>query len=151
FSEEGTCIVTGRSDATLKANGVRICTAEIYAQLTGFSEILECAAVDQKHEGGHRIALFVVLAPSVALVDVLKERVRQAIAQGASPRHVPQVIYAVPELPRTSNGKCSEAALRAAIHGEPVRNEGALSNPQALAALRRFHHPTQQNTGDTHA
>ena len=151
ITPQGGFVIHGRSDATLKANGVRIGTAEIYAQLVGFSEILECAAVDQKHEGGLRIALFVVLAPGVALDDALEERVRQAIAQGASPRHVPQVIYAVPELPRTSNGKCSEAALRAAIHGEPVRNEGALSNPQALAALRRFHHPTQQNTGDTHA
>ncbi|GAP34095.1 acetoacetyl-CoA synthetase [Piscinibacter sakaiensis] len=151
ITPQGGFVIHGRSDATLKANGVRIGTAEIYAQLAGFDDILECAAVDQKHAGGLRIALFVVLAPGAVLDEALQARVRHAIAQGASPRHVPQVIYAVPELPRTSNGKCSEAALRAAIHGEPVRNEGALSNPQALAILRRFHLPTPETAGDTHA
>lgn len=151
ITPQGGFVIHGRSDTTLKANGVRIGTAEIYAQLAGFNEILECAAVDQKHAGGLRIALFVALAPGVSLDEALQMRMRRAIADGASPRHVPHVIYAVPELPRTSNGKPSEAALRAAIHGEPVRNEGALANPQALVALRRFDKPIPQNTGDMHA
>jgi acetoacetyl-CoA synthetase len=139
ITPQGGFVIHGRSDATLKANGVRIGTAEIYAQLTGIAEIVDAAAVDQRTPDGTRIALFVVLAPGARLDDALQERVRTAIARGASPRHVPQAIHAVPELPRTSNGKCSEAAIRAAIHGEPVRNEAALANPQALIALRSFH------------
>ncbi|MEJ8840014.1 acetoacetate--CoA ligase [Ramlibacter sp. AN1133] len=148
---QGGFIIHGRSDATLKANGVRIGTAEIYAQLGGISEILECAAVDQRHGPVLRIALFVVLAPGAVLDEALKDRIHRAIASGASPRHVPQVIFEVPELPRTSNGKCSEAAVRAAIHGEPVRNEAALANPRSLAALRRLHTSTAKIQGDCHA
>jgi acetoacetyl-CoA synthetase len=150
ITPQGGFIIHGRSDSTLKANGVRIGTAEIYSQLVGFPEILECAAVDQRRPEGTRIVLFVVLGPGVNLDEQLCARMRRAIAAGASPRHVPEAIFAVAELPRTSNGKCSEAAIRAAIHGEPVRNEAALSNPDALAALRRFHEsPTR--TGDIHA
>ena len=142
---QGGFIIHGRSDATLKANGIRIGTAEIYSQLTGIAEITECAAVDQRTETGTRIVLFVVLAPGAALDEELQERIRRAIGSGASPRHVPQAIFAIAELPRTSNGKCSEAAIRAAIHGEPVRNEAALANPQALAVLRTFHNVTAQS------
>jgi acetoacetyl-CoA synthetase len=148
---QGGFIIHGRSDATLKANGVRIGTSEIYAQLAGFSEVLECAAVDQRHGPSLRIALFVVLTPGTVLDEALKDRIRQSIATGASPRHVPQAIFEVPELPRTSNGKCSEAAVRAAIHGEPVRNEAALANPQSLAALRRHCKSTTSIPGDCHA
>lgn len=147
---QGGFVIHGRSDATLKANGVRIGTAEIYSQLTGFGEIVECAAVDQKHASGTRIVLFVVLAPGAVLDEALIARIRHAIAAGASARHVPHAIHAVAELPRTSNGKCSEAAVRAAIHGEPVRNEAALANPQSLAALRRLRIDTTTKTGGSH-
>lgn len=150
LTPQGGFIIHGRSDSTLKANGVRIGTAEIYSQLVSFPEILECAAVDQRRPQGTRIVLFVVLAPEVELDDGLRLRVRAAIAAGASARHVPEAIFAVAELPRTSNGKCSEAAIRAAIHGEPVRNEAALANPHALAVLRRFHESFTQ-TGEFHA
>jgi acetoacetyl-CoA synthetase len=150
ITPQGGFIIHGRSDSTLKANGVRIGTAEIYSQLVGITEILECAAVDQRRPEGTRIVLFVVLAPGVELDERLRSRVRAAIAAGASPRHVPEAIFAVAELPRTSNGKCSEAAIRAAIHGEPVRNEAALANPHSLAVLRRFDESSTQ-TGDIHA
>lgn len=135
---QGGFIIHGRSDATLKSNGIRIGTAEIYSQLVGFPGILDCAAVDQRRGTASRIVLFVVLAPGVAFDEALQGRVRKAIAQGASPRHVPEAIFPVAELPRTSSGKCSEAAIRAAIHGEPVRNVAAIVNPHVLAAFQAF-------------
>jgi len=151
ITPQGGFVIHGRSDATLKSNGVRIGTAEIYARLAPIHEVVACAAVDQRHGSGSRIALFVVLASGAVLDGALASRIREAIAQGASRRHVPEVIHAVPDLPRTSNGKCSEAAVRSAIHGEPVRNEASLANPQALAALRRFHSPSPSETGELHA
>ncbi|MGE0798848.1 MAG: acetoacetate--CoA ligase [Lautropia sp.] len=133
---QGGFIIHGRSDATLKANGIRIGTAEIYAPLRAIAEIRDCAAVEQRHAQGTRIVLVVVLASGAALDAPLLQRIREAIRSGASPRHVPEAVFAVPELPRTSNGKSSEAAVRAAINGDPVRNEGALANPEALEFVR---------------
>ena len=80
-----------------------------------------------------RVVLFVVPADSVELDDALQARIRKAIRQGATPRHVPAVILPVPEIPRTVSGKIVELAVREVIHGRPVTNHNALANPQALA------------------
>jgi len=89
--------------------------------------------VGQDWKGSERILLFVVLRPGVALDGALRTRIRDVIRDGATPRHVPALISAVPELPRTVSGKVSEIAVRHAIHGLPVENVQALANPEALA------------------
>jgi acetoacetyl-CoA synthetase len=134
----GGYVIHGRSDATLNPGGVRIGTAEIYRQVERLEEILESVAVGQYWKGSERIVLFVVLRPGHTLDDGLRARVRDVIREGASPRHVPAVIEAVPELPRTVSGKVSELAVRRAMHGQPVENMDALANPEALAHFRRF-------------
>ncbi|MZR61658.1 acetoacetate--CoA ligase [Alcanivorax sp. DP30] len=125
-------IIHGRSDAVLNPGGVRIGTAEIYRQVETLSEIREAIVVGQEWQGDVRVVLFVVLAEGEALTDQLQARIRSAIRQGASPRHVPAVIASVPEIPRTVSGKIVELAVREVIHGRTVSNRNALANPDAL-------------------
>ena len=125
-------IIHGRSDAVLNPGGVRIGTAEIYRQVETLGAIREAIVVGQEWQGDVRVVLFVVLAEGESLTDALKQQIRQAIREGASPRHVPAVILTVPEIPRTVSGKIVELAVREVIHGRPVTNRNALANPQAL-------------------
>lgn len=136
ITPRGGVVIFGRSDATLKARGVRIGTAEIYRQLTGMPELVESVAVEQDWDGDTRIILFVRLRDGVPFEETLAEGIRRRIRENLSPRHVPDKILAVPEIPLTITGKVSEAAVRDAIHGRPVENREALANP---AALRHFH------------
>ncbi|MGK0392170.1 acetoacetate--CoA ligase [Alcanivorax borkumensis] len=125
-------IIHGRSDAVLNPGGVRIGTAEIYRQVETLAEIREAIVVGQQFDGDVRVVLFVVTAEGVTLDEELQARIRKAIRQGATPRHVPAVILAVPEIPRTVSGKIVELAVREVIHGRPVTNRNALANPDAL-------------------
>ena len=88
--------------------------------------------VGQQFDGDVRVVLFVVTAEGVTLDEELQARIRKAIRQGATPRHVPAVILAVPEIPRTVSGKIVELAVREVIHGRPVTNRNALAKPDAL-------------------
>jgi len=140
FTEHEGLIIHGRSDATLNPGGVRIGTAEIYRQVEGLPEVLESLAIGQRLGPGdgtdERIVLFVRLRPGIALDDGLRERIRRRIRDNASPRHVPEKIVAVADIPRTISGKISELAVRAVVHGQPVENRDALANPQALELYR---------------
>ena len=131
-THNGGFIILGRSDATLNPGGVRIGTAEIYRQLASISEIVESVAVGREIEGDVEVWLFVKLAPHAHLDAVLEQTIRSAIRVGASPRHVPQRILAIPEIPVTRSGKVSEIAVRDALHGRIVQNTSALANPEAL-------------------
>jgi acetoacetyl-CoA synthetase len=131
-TEHGGLVIYGRSDTTLNPGGVRIGTAEIYRQVEQLPEILESVVVGQELDGDVRIVLFVRLAPGATLDDQLRDRIRRAIRQNASPHHVPQVIRAVPDIPRTVSGKIAEMAVRDVLHGRPVKNVDALANPESL-------------------
>ena len=126
-------IIHGRSDAVLNPGGVRIGTAEIYRQVESLAEIRESIVVGQDWEGDVRVVLFIVLQSGVELDASLEQRIRNAIRDGASPRHVPARILSVPAIPRTVSGKIVELAVRNVIHGQPVSNQTALANPEALA------------------
>jgi len=125
-------IIYGRSDATLNPGGVRIGTAEIYRQVEQLAEVIESLVIGQEWENDTRIVLFVKLHPDVALDVELKSRIKDAIRKNASPRHVPAVIIAVEDIPRTKSGKIVELAVRETVHGRPVKNLEALANPDAL-------------------
>jgi acetoacetyl-CoA synthetase len=130
----GGYIISGRSDATLNPQGVRIGTAEIYRQVEKVDGVVESLAVGQKIGGGdERVILFVVLRQGVTLTDDLIAKIKKTVRDGASPRHVPAKIIQAPELPRTRSGKLVEMAVRDVIHGKPVRNQTALANAEALA------------------
>jgi len=129
-------VIHGRSDAVLNPGGVRIGTAEIYRQVDGLPEIVESLCIAQDWQSDVRIVLFLRLAEGVQLDDALQQRIRQTIRVNTSPRHVPAVILAVPDIPRTRSGKIVELAVRNVVHGRPVTNVEALANPEALEHFR---------------
>ena len=128
----GGIIIHGRSDATLNPGGVRIGTAEIYAQVERIPEVLEALAIGQDWQGDVRVVLFLRLKEGVALDEALLARIRKEIRDGASPRHVPAKIIKVADIPRTKSGKITELAVRDIVHGRAVKNQEALANPEAL-------------------
>jgi acetoacetyl-CoA synthetase len=134
-------IIHGRSDATLNPGGVRIGTAEIYRQVEAFDEIAEALVIGQSiiQDGAQdvRVVLFVRMAEGAELTDDLKSAVVKAIKTGASPRHVPAVILAVEDIPRTRSGKITELAVRDVVEGRSVKNTEALANPEALDYFRQ--------------
>ncbi|WP_107850689.1 acetoacetate--CoA ligase [Oceanimonas marisflavi] len=133
---EGGMVFHGRSDAVLNPGGVRIGTAEIYRQLARFEEIAESVVIGQRRGNDERLVLFVQPAPGHALTDELSEAIRARLREACSPRHVPAVILAVNDVPRTRSGKLVELAVRNVVHGQPVKNLEALANPEALAQFK---------------
>ncbi len=141
-SADGGVAIHGRSDATLNVGGVRIGTAEIYSALAEHPAVGDTLAFGQEWDGDTRIVLLVVPAAQVAagstdgvLPDDVQASLRAAIRAACSPRHVPAVIVAVPDLPRTQTGKLSEIAVREAVHGREVKGRGALANPEVLDVI----------------
>ena len=136
MTSRGGIVIHGRSDATLNPGGVRIGTAEIYRQVEAFDEILEALVVGQSWDNDVRVILFLRMAEHATLNDDLVTSIKQAIRNGATPRHVPARIIAVPDIPRTRSGKITELAVRDIIHGRPVKNTEALANAEALDHFR---------------
>ncbi len=125
-------IIHGRSDAVLNPGGVRIGTAEIYRQVESFDAVAEAICVGQDWDDDVRVILFLVMQPGETLTAELESQIRKNIRANATPRHVPEKILTVPEIPRTISGKIVELAVRDVIHGREVRNTTALANPEAL-------------------
>jgi acetoacetyl-CoA synthetase len=125
-------VIYGRSDATLNPGGVRIGTAEIYQQVEAFSEIAEALATAVRKDGDEEVVLFVRMQPNRVLDPDVVSRIRHQLRTRLSPRHVPQWIVQVPDFPRTISGKLSEIAVRHCLHGLPIQNASALSNPESL-------------------
>ncbi len=139
ITDRGSCIITGRSDSTLNRGGVRMGTSEFYRVVEGLPEVQDSLVVDVGGPGGEgRLLLFVVLQPGVALDADLVERVRRAIRAELSPRHVPDEIHQVDDVPRTLNGKKLEVPVKRILAGVPpdkAVSQGALANPDALRAV----------------
>jgi acetoacetyl-CoA synthetase len=133
WTAHGGMVIYGRSDATLNPGGVRIGTAEIYAQVEQIPEVLEAIAIGQDWDNDVRVVLFVRLKEDHVLDDGLRDHIRRKIRTGASPRHVPAKILQVRDIPRTKSGKITELAVRDVVHRRTVKNTDALANPEALA------------------
>jgi acetoacetyl-CoA synthetase len=138
ITAHGGLIIHGRSDATLNPGGVRIGTAEIYAQVERIPEVLEAIAIGQDWDNDVRVVLFVRLVPGAVLDDKLISLIKKQVRDGASPRHVPAVVLAVSDIPRTKSGKITELAVREIVHGREVKNQEALANPEALELFRNL-------------
>ncbi|WP_233491239.1 acetoacetate--CoA ligase [Blastococcus sp. TBT05-19] len=118
ITERGTCVITGRSDSTLNRGGVRMGTADIYAAVEAFPEVLDCVVLGvEQPDGGYWMPLFVQLAPGEELTDDLVGRLKAAIRTTASPRHVPDEVLAVPGVPHTRTGKRLEVPLKRLFQG----------------------------------
>jgi acetoacetyl-CoA synthetase len=135
-TEHGGFVIYGRSDATLNPGGVRIGTAEIYRQVERLDEITESIVIGQEWDHDVRIVLFVVLKGGLELTKALDQKIKDQVRAHCTPRHVPQVIVPVADIPRTKSGKITELAVRDIVHGRAVKNKGALANPEALDLYR---------------
>ena len=122
----------GRSDFTLKPSGVRIGPAEIYNVVERFEEVADSLAAGQDWKGDQRVILFVKLAKGFQLTEELKNKIRRALREEASPRHVPALIIEAPDIPYTFSMKKVESAVVNILNGRPVTNRDALTNPESL-------------------
>ncbi len=139
FTEDGSCVITGRSDATLNRGGVRLGTSDFYTVVESFDEVVDSLVVhleDPSAAGGlGDLVLFVALAPGVELDDGLRDRIRRALRSELSPRHVPDAIEAVPAIPRTLSGKKLEVPVKRILTGTPperAASRESLADPAAL-------------------
>jgi acetoacetyl-CoA synthetase len=122
----------GRSDATLNPQGVRIGTAEIYRVTETIEEIEDSVVVGKQEAGDEKVVLFVKLNLGYSLDDELIKKIRESIRKNCSPRHVPDIVKEVPDIPHTINGKKVEIAVKNIINGKAVKNRDALANPESL-------------------
>ena len=125
-------IISGRSDTTLNPGGVRLGTAEIYSEVERFKEIKESLVIGQSWNNDIRIILFVILNSKYQLSDNLLKKIKLQIRKNASPRHVPQKIIQINDIPRTKSGKIVELAVKNIIEGIKIKNKEALVNPDSL-------------------
>lgn len=132
----GSSVLYGRSDSTIKRHGIRMGTSELYQVVEGMQEIIDSLVIDLEALGQTSyMGLFVVLNEGVVLDKALEGKIKARIRQDISPRHVPNDIYAVEEVPRTLSGKKVEVPVRKILLGVPVEqavNLDALSNPETL-------------------
>jgi acetoacetyl-CoA synthetase len=131
ITERGTAIITGRSDATINRGGVRMGTAEIYSAVLNVDEVVDALVVDV--EGF--MPLFVVLRDGAGLDDELVKRIRTRVREDCSPRHVPDAVVAVEQVPRTLSGKVLELPVKRILMGTPpeqAASRDSLANPDAL-------------------
>ena len=135
WTSHGGVIIHGRSDATLNPGGVRIGTADIYRVVDAMPEVAESIAFAQQVGSDVRIVLAVRLADGCVLDEALTSHIKSSIRSALSPRHVPAVIVAVAELPRTYSGKLVEIAVADAVNGRVVRNLDSIANPDAVDAI----------------
>ncbi|GGH72341.1 acetoacetyl-CoA synthetase [Compostibacillus humi] len=136
ITERHTCVIYGRSDATINRGGIRIGTSEIYRAVDRVSEVEDSLIVDiPKNNGESSTPLFVVLKDGHTLTDELIQKINYQIRTQCSPRHVPTGIYQVEDLPKTLNGKKLEVPIKKILMGQPaeqVVNKGSLANSKAL-------------------
>ncbi len=136
-AERGSVVVSGRSDATLNRGGVRLGTAEFYGVVNQIPQVLDSLVVDTSDQ----LLLFVVPADGAALDDGVRAAIKTALRTQLSPRHVPDRIEAVTDLPRTLNGKKLEVPVKRILQGVPLGQavaSAAVENPDALEAFLRF-------------
>ncbi len=138
LTQHGGVIIHGRSDAVLNPGGVRIGTAEIYRQVEKLDQIVESIVIGQEWGDDVRVVLFIVLREGLVLDESLQDEIRLVIRKNTTPRHVPEKIIAVADIPRTLSGKIVELAVRNVVHGRPVKNTDALANPAALSLYQNL-------------
>jgi acetoacetyl-CoA synthetase len=133
---DGSCIIYGRSDATINRHGLRMGTSELYSAVEALPEVLDSLIVDLEYLGRDSyMPLFVVLRDGHALDDAMRGRINKAIEAGLSRRFLPNEIFAVAEIPRTLSGKKQELPIKKLLLGQPIEkviNKDAMSNPACL-------------------
>jgi acetoacetyl-CoA synthetase len=129
-------IIYGRSDATINRLGIRMGTSELYRVIEAIPEVIDSLVVDLEYLGRPPyMALFVVLRPNIELDEPLKAQINASIRAALSARHVPNAIFAIPEVPRTLSGKKLELPIKRILLGADPRrvaNPDSMANPQTI-------------------
>jgi acetoacetyl-CoA synthetase len=139
ITERGSCVISGRSDATLNRGAVRIGTAEFYTVVESIPEVADSVVVHL--ESSDELLLFIQLRDALMLDEALEGRIRRELRESLSPRHVPDRIVSVPAVPRTLSGKKLEVPVKRILTGTPpdeAASRGSLANPHALDAFAKL-------------
>ena len=133
---DGSCVIYGRSDATINRHGLRMGTSELYSAVEALPEVLDSMVVDLEYLGRESyMPLFVVLRPGLALNDAMRAKINGAIRTALSPRFLPNEVFQVADIPRTLSGKKQELPIKKLLLGQPldkVINREAMANPACL-------------------
>ena len=136
ITSRGTAIIYGRSDSTINRSGIRMGTSEIYRAVLGIDSIVDALVVDIPRPGTEGwMPLFVVLREGVELDDELPKEIARRVRERCSPRHVPDEVFQIAEVPRTLSGKVLEVPVKRILMGTPVEkaaSRDSLANPAAL-------------------
>jgi acetoacetyl-CoA synthetase len=142
INEHYGCVIYGRSDSTINRQGIRMGTSEIYRVVLSFAEIVDSLVIDLEVLGQDSyMPLFVVLREGAELSDDLRQRLKRKIREEISPRHVPDDIFVVEQIPYTLSGKKMEVPIRKILLGQPVEkaaNLDAMRNPESLTYFVEF-------------
>jgi len=139
FTDDGACVLSGRSDATLNRGGVRLGTSDFYAVVEEIPAVADSLVVhldDDPDNAMGQLVLFVALVDGAVLDDALRAQIARALRSELSPRHVPDVIEQVPSIPRTLSGKKLEVPVKRILGGAPadvVASRSSLADPNSLA------------------
>jgi acetoacetyl-CoA synthetase len=136
ITQRGSAIIYGRSDSTINRGGVRMGTSEIYRAVLSLPEVVDALVVDVPREGQESwMPLFVVLREDQQLTDELTAEIKRRIREDCSPRHVPNTVHQIAEVPRTLSGKVLEVPVKRILMGQPpeqAASRESLQNPTAL-------------------
>jgi acetoacetyl-CoA synthetase len=136
ITSRGTAVIYGRSDSTINRSGIRMGTSEIYRAVLGIDEILDALVVDVPRPGTEGwMPLFVVLREGAELDEALRKEIARRVRERCSPRHVPDEVFVIAEVPRTLSGKALEVPVKRILMGTPpeqAASRDSLANPAAL-------------------
>ncbi len=136
ITSRGTAIIYGRSDSTINRSGIRMGTSEIYRAVSSVDDVVDALVVDVPRPGTEGwMPLFVVLREGSELTDELSKEIGRRIREQCSPRHVPNEVFAITEVPRTLSGKALEVPVKRILMGTPIdkaASRDSLANPASL-------------------
>ena len=136
LTRRGTAVIYGRSDSTINRGGIRMGTSEIYRAVLGIEEIVDALVVDVPRPGTDGwMPLFVVMREAAALDEELPREIARRVREQCSPRHVPDEVFEIDEVPRTLSGKVLEVPVKKILMGTPVEkaaSRDSLANPRSL-------------------
>jgi acetoacetyl-CoA synthetase len=129
-------VIYGRSDSTINRSGIRMGTSEIYRAVLSLDEIVDALVVDVPRPGTEGwMPLFIVLREGAELDEELRKEIAKRVRSQCSPRHVPDEVFAIAEVPRTLSGKVLEVPVKRILMGTPAEqaaSRDSLANPEAL-------------------
>jgi acetoacetyl-CoA synthetase len=151
ITPRGGAVIYGRSDSTINRQGVRMGTSEIYRAAGAIREVVDALVIDlPRRDGDSWMPLFVVLQDGVTLDDELKSAIKRRIREDCSPRHVPDDVFAVSEIPRTLSNKVLEVPVKRILMGAPpeqAASRDSLANPGALDYFVELARTLQADSG----